>query len=164
MPGVGVAPFGTALMAFAGGIPGVEFPDGCIGWGESPGGRFPGSRFDGRLESPERFEFVSAADPHAITIKVRQSKKRKERDLNIAFSIGQILGYRNEKSVVLHTLMKLSPVRPFARPLRFLYSCCIDSDLSKFECRQTFPPSMQFTCGCHRSVRYPRSRPSILTH
>jgi hypothetical protein len=40
MPGVGVAPFGILLALAGSGIPGVAFPEGVIGWVESPSGIF----------------------------------------------------------------------------------------------------------------------------
>ena len=65
MPGVGVAPFGTAV-ALAG-IPGVELAEGGIGLVESPGGKLFGSMFT-TAELLFRFTLTvgSAADPQAI--------------------------------------------------------------------------------------------------
>ena len=60
MPGVGVAPFGTAF-ALAG-IPGVMFPDGGIGLVERPGGRLFASTFTNPAPAPFALEFAFALD------------------------------------------------------------------------------------------------------
>jgi len=43
IPGVGVPRFGTTFAFFASGMPGVLFPDGCIGVVDRPSGRLFGS-------------------------------------------------------------------------------------------------------------------------
>ena len=84
IPGVGVAPFGTEFIAFAG-IPGVMFADGGIGDVENSGGRFAlllAFAFI-RIMFVFEFEFDCGAEPHANTRQETTSKAANENILYI---------------------------------------------------------------------------------
>ena len=74
IPGVGVAPFGTALMFAGSGMPGVEFPDGGTGLVERPGGRLFASTFTAPVPTLALTLLFVSDEPHAEKNKEKETK------------------------------------------------------------------------------------------
>ena len=85
MPGVGVAPFGTFMTAFAGGMPGVEFAEGGTGEVDISGGRSFALTLVAMFELCAAFAFAfdAGVEPQPMARSEIRIAKRKGTALNI---------------------------------------------------------------------------------